>query len=140
MASCTTGSLAPPVKVINDKFGIEKGMMTTIHAYTGDQRLVGLPHKDFRRGRAAALSIIPTSTGAAKAIGEVVPALKGKMNGLALRVPIPVGSITDLSFTTKSDVTSEEINAVLKKAADGPMKGIMEYSVDPIVSSDIVGN
>ena len=140
MASCTTGSLAPPAKIINDTFGIEKGMMTTVHAYTGDQKLIDTPHKDPRRARAAALSIIPTSTGAAKAIGEVVPALKGKMNGLALRVPTPVGSITDLSFTTKSEVTSEEINAVLKKAADGPMKGIMEYSIDPIVSSDIVGN
>ena len=140
MASCTTGSLAPPAKIINDTFGIEKGMMTTVHAYTGDQKLIDTPHKDPRRARAAALSIIPTSTGAAKAIGEVVPALKGKMNGLALRVPTPVGSITDLSFTTRSEVTSEEINAVLKKAADGPMKGIMEYSIDPIVSSDIVGN
>jgi len=140
MASCTTGSLAPPAKVINDTFGIEKGMMTTIHAYTGDQRLIDTPHKDPRRARAAALSIIPTSTGAAKAIGEVVPALKGKLNGFALRVPTPVGSITDLSFTTRSEVTSDDINTALKQAADGPMKGIMEYSTDPIVSSDIVGN
>ena len=140
MASCTTGSLAPPAKVINDRFGIEKGMMTTIHAYTGDQKLVDTPHKDFRRSRAAALSIIPTSTGAAKAIGEVVPALKGRMNGFALRVPTPVGSVTDLSFTTKNEVAPEEINKALKEAADGPMKGIMEYCTDPIVSADIVGN
>ncbi len=140
MASCTTGSLAPPAKVINDKFGIEKGMMTTIHAYTGDQRLIDTPHKDPRRARAAALSIIPTSTGAAKAIGEVIPALKGRMNGLALRVPTPVGSITDLSFTTRAEVTAEEVNKALKEAAEGPMKGIMEYCTDPIVSADIVGN
>lgn len=140
MASCTTGSLAPPAKVINDQFGIEKGMMTTIHAYTGDQRLIDTPHKDPRRARAAALSIIPTSTGAAKAIGEVIPALKGRMNGLALRVPTPVGSITDLSFTTRGEMTPEDINSALRQAAEGPMKGIMEYCVDPIVSSDIVGN
>ncbi|MDQ1372100.1 MAG: hypothetical protein QG582_1015 [Candidatus Thermoplasmatota archaeon] len=140
MASCTTGSLAPPAKVINDQFGIEKGMMTTIHAYTGDQRLIDTPHKDPRRARAAALSIIPTSTGAAKAIGEVIPALKGRMNGFALRVPTPVGSITDLSFTTRSEMTPEVINNALRQAAEGPMKGIMEYCVDPIVSSDIVGN
>jgi len=140
MASCTTGSLAPPAKVINDKFGIEKGMMTTIHAYTGDQRLVDLPHKDFRRGRAAALSIIPTSTGAAKAIGEVVPALKGKLNGFALRIPTPCGSVTDLSFTMSKEATAEEINAALKEAAEGKMKGIMEYCTEPIVSADIVGN
>jgi len=114
--------------------------MTTIHAYTGDQRIVDLPHKDFRRGRAASLSIIPTSTGAAKAIGEVIPALKGKMNGFALRVPTPCGSVTDLSFTTRSEVTAEDINMALKEAADGPMKGIMEYTADPIVSTDIIGN
>jgi glyceraldehyde 3-phosphate dehydrogenase len=140
MASCTTGSLAPPAKIINDMFGIEKGMMTTIHAYTGDQRLVDLPHKDFRRGRAAALSIIPTSTGAAKAIGEVVPALKGRMNGLAMRVPTPCGSVTDLSFALSKEATAEDINAALKEAADGGMKGIMEYCSEPIVSADIVGN
>jgi glyceraldehyde 3-phosphate dehydrogenase len=140
MASCTTGSLAPPAKVINDKFGLEKGMMTTIHAYTGDQRLVDLPHKDLRRGRAAALSIIPTSTGAAKAIGLVVPALAGRMNGFALRVPTPCGSVTDLSFVTRDEVTAEDINKALKEAAEGPMKGVMEYSTEPIVSSDIVGN
>jgi glyceraldehyde 3-phosphate dehydrogenase len=140
MASCTTGSLAPPAKVINDKFGIEKGMMTTIHAYTGDQRLVDLPHQDFRRGRAAALSIIPTSTGAAKAIGEVLPSLKGKMNGFALRIPTPCGSVTDLSFTMSKEAAAEEINAALKEAAEGKMKGIMEYCTEPIVSADIVGN
>ncbi len=140
MASCTTGSLAPPAKVINDKFGIEKGMMTTIHAYTGDQRLIDMPHKDFRRGRAASLSIIPTSTGAAKAIGEVIPALKGKMNGFALRVPTPCGSITDLTFTTKQETTAEELNKALKDAAEGNMKGIMEYCTEPIVSTDIIGN
>ncbi len=140
MASCTTGSLAPPAKVINDKFGIEKGMMTTIHAYTGDQKLVDLPHKDFRRGRAASLSIIPTSTGAAKAIGEVIPALKGRMNGFALRVPTPCGSITDLSFTTKQEVTADDLNKALKEAAEGKMKGIIEYCTEPIVSTDIIGN
>ena len=140
MASCTTGSLAPPAKVINDKFGIEKGMMTTIHAYTGDQKLVDLPHKDFRRGRAASLSIIPTSTGAAKAIGEVIPALKGRMNGFALRVPTPCGSITDLSFTTKQEVTAEDLNKAFKEAAEGKMRGIMEYCTEPIVSTDIIGN
>jgi len=140
MASCTTGSLAPPAKVINDAFGIESGMMTTVHAYTGDQRLVDLPHKDFRRGRAAALSIIPTSTGAAKAIGQVIPALKGKMNGLAMRVPTPCGSVTDLSFTTRTQVSAEDLNKALKDAAEGKMKGIMEYLTEPIVSTDVVGN
>ena len=140
MASCTTGSLAPPVKVLNDNFGIEKGMMTTVHAYTGDQKLIDMPHKDFRRGRAAALSIIPTSTGAAKAIGEVIPALKGKMNGLALRVPTPFGSITDLTFITKQEVTVEEINKALMAAAEGKMKGVLDYVAEPIVSTDIIGN
>ena len=140
MASCTTGSLAPPAKVINDKFGIEKGMMTTIHAYTGDQRIIDLPHKDFRRGRAASLSIIPTSTGAAKAIGKVIPALDGKMTGIALRVPTPCGSVTDVSFTTRDQVTADDINKALKEAADGKMKGIMEYMMEPIVSTDVIGN
>ncbi len=140
MASCTTGSLAPPAKVINDQFGIERGMMTTVHAYTGDQRLVDTPHKDFRRSRAAALSVIPTSTGAAKAIGEVIPQLKGKMNGLALRVPTPTGSVTDLTFVTKAEITAEDINKALKDAAEGPMRGIVEYCVDPIVSADVIGN
>ena len=140
MASCTTGSLAPPAKVLNDNFGIEKGMMMTVHAYTGDQKLIDMPHKDFRRGRAASLSIIPTSTGAAKAIGEVIPALKGKMNGFALRVPTPCGSITDLTFITKQEVTVEEINKALKAAADGKMKGILDYTAEPIVSTDVIGN
>jgi glyceraldehyde 3-phosphate dehydrogenase len=139
-ASCTTNSLAPPVKVINDAFGLEGGMMTTIHAYTGDQRIVDLPHKDFRRGRAGAVSIIPTSTGAAKAIGKVIPALNGKLNGFALRVPTPCGSVTDLSFTTRDEVSSESLNAELKKAAGGPMRGIMEFCEEPIVSRDVVGN
>ncbi len=139
-ASCTTNSLAPPAKVVNDEFTIAQGMMTTIHAYTGDQRLVDLPHKDFRRGRAGALSIIPTSTGAAKAIGMVIPELAGKLNGFALRVPTPCGSITDLSFTTEGEMTKEDLNSALKAASSGPMKGIMEFCEEPIVSSDIVGN
>jgi len=140
MGSCTTGSLAPPAKVINDKFGIEKGMMTTVHAYTGDQRLVDAPHNDIRRARAAGVSIIPTSTGAAKAIGEVIPALKGKMNGLSLRVPTPFGSVTDISVVTKNEISVDELNEALKDAAAGPMKGILEYCTDPIVSSDVIGN
>jgi glyceraldehyde 3-phosphate dehydrogenase len=139
-ASCTTNSLAPPVKVINDTFGIEGGMMTTVHAYTGDQKIIDLPHKDFRRGRAGAVSIIPTSTGAAKAIGKVIPALEGKLNGFALRVPTPCGSVTDLSFTTRDDISADTLNAELKKAAAGPMKGIMEFCEEPIVSRDVVGN
>jgi len=140
MGSCTTGSLAPPAKIINDKFGIEKGMMTTVHAYTGDQRLVDAPHKDIRRARAAGVSIIPTSTGAAKAIGEVIPALKGRMNGLSLRVPTPFGSVTDISVVTKNEISVDELNKALKDAAAGPMKGILEYCTDPIVSSDVIGN
>ena len=139
-ASCTTNSLAPPAKVINDEFTIGQGMMTTIHAYTGDQRLVDLPHKDFRRGRAGALSIIPTSTGAAKAIGMVIPELAGKLNGFALRVPTPCGSVTDLSFTTEKDMTKEDLNGALKVASEGPMKDIMEFCEEPIVSRDVVGN
>jgi len=140
MGSCTTGSLAPPAKVINDRFVIERGMMTTVHAYTGDQRLVDAPHKDIRRARAAGVSIVPTSTGAAKAIGEVIPALKGKMNGLALRVPTPFGSVTDISVVTKNEMTVEDLNKALKDAASGQMKGILEYCTDPIVSSDVIGN
>jgi len=140
MGSCTTGSLAPPAKVINDKFGIEKGMMTTVHAYTADQKIHDLPHKDFRRGRAAALSIIPTSTGAAKAIGEVIPALKGKMNGFALRVPTLFGSITDITFVSREQISAEDLNKALKDASEGPMKGILDYCNEQIVSSDIVGN
>lgn len=139
-ASCTTNSLAPPAKVVNDEYKIVQGMMTTIHAYTGDQRLVDLPHKDFRRGRAGALSIIPTSTGAAKAIGMVIPDLAGKLNGFALRVPTPCGSVTDLSFTTEKDMTKEDLNGALKAASEGPMKDIMEFCEEPIVSSDVVGN
>jgi glyceraldehyde 3-phosphate dehydrogenase len=140
MGSCTTGSLAPPAKVLNDKFGIERGTLLTIHAYTADQRITDLPHKDFRRGRAAGLSIIPTSTGAAKAIGKVIPALEGKMNGLSMRVPTPFGSVTDISFDSKVDVTAEELNKALLEASQGKMKGILGYCTDPIVSKDIIGD
>lgn len=140
MGSCTTGSLAPPAKVLNDAFGIERGTMLTIHAYTADQRITDLPHKDFRRGRAANLSIIPTSTGAAKAIGKVIPELDGKMNGISMRVPTPCGSVTDISFTSKVEVTPEELNKALLEASKGKMKGILEYCTDPIVSTDVIGN
>jgi len=140
MASCTTGSLAPPAKVLNDNFGIEKGSMTTIHAYTNDQRTLDLPHSDLRRARAAALSIIPTTTGAARAIGEVIPELKGKLDGYALRVPVPDGSITDLTCLLKKEVTKEEVNKALQVAANGKMKGILAYIEDPIVSKDIIGD
>lgn len=139
-ASCTTNCLAPMVKVLNDNFGIEKGLMTTVHAYTNDQRIIDFIHKDLRRARAAAMNIIPTTTGAAKAIGEVIPALKGKMDGLALRVPVPNGSITDLVAILSKDVTVEAVNAAMKKAAAGELKGILEYCEDPIVSTDIIGN
>lgn len=139
-ASCTTNSLAPLAKVFNDKFGIERGLMTTVHAYTADQNLQDGPHSDLRRARAAALSIIPTSSGAAKAIGLVLPELNGKLDGYALRVPVPTGSITDLTLTTKSAVTVDEIKAAYKEAADGYLKGILEYTEDEIVSHDIVGN
>jgi len=139
-ASCTTNSLAPPVKVLHNNFGIEKGFMTTIHAYTGDQRILDFPHKDLRRARAAAVSIIPTTTGAAKAIGLVIPELKGRLDGLAVRVPTPDGSLTDLSCELKKDVTREEVNDVLKKAAENNLRGIMEYTEEPFVSSDIIGN
>ena len=139
-ASCTTNCLAPMAKVLNDTFGIEKGYITTIHAYTADQRLQDSPHKDLRRARAAALSMVPTSTGAAKAVGEVLPQLKGKLDGVAVRVPTPDGSMTDLVAVLKRDVTIEEVNAAMKAAAEGPMKGILEYCTDPIVSIDIVGN
>jgi glyceraldehyde 3-phosphate dehydrogenase len=140
MASCTTGSLAPVAKVLNDRFVIEKGMMTTVHAYTADQRLVDAPHKDLRRARAAALSIIPTTTGAAKSIGEVIPSLKGKMNGLSLRVPTIFGSVTDISVVTKNEMTVEDVNMALKDASAGSMKGILGYCTDPIVSRDIIGD
>lgn len=138
-ASCTTNCLAPLAKVFNDKWGIEQGLMTTVHAYTADQNLQDGPHSDLRRSRAAALNIVPTSTGAAKAIGLVLPELKGKLDGYALRVPVPTGSITDLTITTKSTVTVEEIKAAYKAAAEsGPLKGILMYTEDEIVSSDIV--
>ncbi|WP_019948162.1 type I glyceraldehyde-3-phosphate dehydrogenase [Hymenobacter aerophilus] len=139
-ASCTTNCLAPMAKVLNDTFGIEKGFITTVHAYTSDQSLQDSPHSDLRRARAAALSIIPTSTGAAKAVGLVLPELKGKLDGIAMRVPVPDGSTTDLTVLLKREATAEEINAAIKKAADGDMKGILEYSTDPLVSADIVGN
>lgn len=139
-ASCTTNCLAPMAKVLNDTFGIEKGYITTVHAYTADQRLQDSPHKDLRRARAAALSMVPTSTGAAKAVGEVLPTLKGKLDGVAVRVPTPDGSLTDLVAILKRDVTKEEVNAAIKKAAENEMKGIIEYCTDPIVSIDIVGN
>jgi glyceraldehyde 3-phosphate dehydrogenase len=139
-ASCTTNCLAPIVKVLNDKFGVEKGLMTTVHSYTNDQRLLDLPHKDLRRSRSAAMSIIPTTTGAAKAVGKVIPELLGKLDGFSLRVPTPDGSITDLVATLKRDVTIDEVNSAMKEAADGRMKGILEYCVDPIVSTDIIGN
>ncbi|WP_234733850.1 type I glyceraldehyde-3-phosphate dehydrogenase [Tellurirhabdus bombi] len=139
-ASCTTNCLAPLAKVLDDVFGIEKGYMTTIHAYTADQNLQDAPHSDLRRARAAALSIVPTSTGAAKAVGLVLPQLKGKLDGYALRVPVPDGSLTDLTVTLKKEVTAEEVNNAVKAASEGALKGILEYSVDPIVSTDIVGN
>jgi glyceraldehyde 3-phosphate dehydrogenase len=139
-ASCTTNCLAPVAKVLHDNFGIKRGIMNTIHSYTNDQIILDAPHKDLRRARAAALSIIPTSTGAAKAIGLVIPELDGKLDGLAMRVPTPDGSVVDLTCELNRDVTKEEINEAIKKAAEGPMKGILEYCTDPIVSVDIVGN
>jgi len=140
-ASCTTNSLAPPVKVLNDEFGIDSGLMNTIHAYTGGQRIVDFPHaKDVRRGRAAAVSIIPTTSGAATAIYQVIPELAGKLTGMALRVPTPDGSVTDFTAYLKKEVTVKEVNAALENAANGSMKGIMEYTVDPIVSIDVIGN
>jgi len=137
-ASCTTNCLAPLAKVFNDTFGIENGLMTTIHAYTADQNLQDGPHDDLRRARAAAINIVPSSTGAAKALGLVLPELKGKLDGYALRVPVPTGSITDLTLVAKRAVTIEEIKAAYKAAASGPLKGILMYTEDPIVSSDIV--
>jgi glyceraldehyde 3-phosphate dehydrogenase len=136
-ASCTTNCLAPMAKVLNDEFGIVKGLMTTIHAYTGDQNLHDGPHRDLRRARAAALNIVPTSTGAAKAIGLVMPELKGKLDGFALRVPVPTGSATDLTFEAGRETTVEEVNAAVKAAAEGPLKGILVYTEDAIVSKDI---
>ncbi len=139
-ASCTTNCLAPMAKVLHEKFGIVKGLMTTVHAYTNDQRLQDLPHDDLYRSRAAAANIIPTSTGAAKAVGLVIPELKGKLTGIALRVPVATGSVVDLTSIMSRNVTPEEVNAAMKQAADGPLKGILEYTQDPIVSSDIIGS
>ncbi len=139
-ASCTTNCLAPMVKVLHEAFGVEHGLMTTIHAYTNDQRTLDMPHKDLRRARAAAVSMIPTTTGAARAIGKVIPELNGKLDGLSIRVPTPDGSLTDLVAVLKKTVTVEEVNAEMKKAAAGALKGILEYTEDPIVSIDIVGN
>ena len=137
-ASCTTNCLAPMAKVLNDKFGIEKGLMTTVHAYTGDQRIQDAPHKDPRRARAAAVNMVPTSTGAAKAVSLVLPELDGKLDGYAMRVPVITGSATDLTFTASRDVTVEEINAALKEAAEGELKDTLAYTEDPLVSTDIV--
>ncbi|MBM3721811.1 MAG: type I glyceraldehyde-3-phosphate dehydrogenase [Actinobacteria bacterium] len=137
-ASCTTNCLTPMAKVLNDNFGIVRGFMTTVHAYTNDQVILDFPHTDLRRARSAATNIIPTSTGAAKAIGLVLPELKGKLDGYALRVPVPTGSITDLTVELSKEVTAAEINAAMKKAAEGPLKGILRYTEDPIVSADIV--
>ncbi|WP_333596260.1 type I glyceraldehyde-3-phosphate dehydrogenase [Schleiferia thermophila] len=139
-ASCTTNCLAPMAKVLHEKFGIESGYMTTVHAYTADQNLQDAPHKDLRRARAAALSIVPTSTGAAKAVGKVLPDLKGKLDGYALRVPTPTGSVTDLTAVLCREVSAEEINAAMKEAAENELKGILEYCTDPIVSADIIGS
>ena len=139
-ASCTTNCLAPLAKVLHEAFGIEQGLMTTIHAYTADQRLQDMPHSDLRRSRAAALNLIPTTTGAAKAVGLVLPELNGKLNGFSMRAPVPVGSAVDLVFTTPNPLEPAQVNAALKEAAEGPMEGILAYTEDPIVSSDIVGD
>jgi glyceraldehyde 3-phosphate dehydrogenase len=139
-ASCTTNCLAPMVKVLNDNYGVEKGFMVTIHAYTNDQRILDLPHKDLRRARSAAINSIPTTTGAAKAVGLVIPELQGKLQGYAIRVPVPDGSITDFSAILRKEVTADEVNAVMKEAANSYLKGIMEYSDEPLVSTDILGN
>lgn len=139
-ASCTTNCLAPMVKVLNDTFGVEKGLMTTVHAYTNDQRILDFPHKDLRRARAAAENIIPTTTGAAKAVGKIIPELKGKINGMAIRVPVKCGSITDFVAVLKKQATVDSVNEAFRKAASGPMKGILEYTEDAIVSSDIIGS
>jgi len=139
-ASCTTNCLAPVAKVLEDAFGIEKGLMNTIHSYTNDQVILDAPHNDLRRARSAAISMIPTTTGAAKAVGKIIPSLKGKLNGMATRVPTPTGSMVDLVATLKREATVEEINAAVKAAAEGPMKGILEYCADPIVSVDVIHN
>jgi len=141
MASCTTNSLAPMAKVLSDNFGVVRGFMTTVHAYTNDQRILDLPHKDLRRARAAALSIIPTSTGAARAIGLVIPELDGKMDGIAMRVPVPDGSVTDLVTEVSKPVTKEQVNEAFRKAANSSrLRGILEYTEDPVVSADVIGN
>ena len=139
-ASCTTNCLAPVAKVLHESFGIEKGFMTTVHAYTNDQRLADVPHSDLRRSRAAAENIIPTTTGAARAVGKVLPALKGKLDGIAMRVPVPDGSTVDLVTLMSRPVTEEEVNDALRRAAEGPMRTIIEYTDEPIVSSDVIGN
>src|SRR3954465_14111184 len=139
-AACTTNCLAPVAKVLHDTFGIEHGLMTTVHAYTADQNLQDLPHKDLRRARAAAINLIPASTGAAKAIGLVIPELEGKLSGMAVRAPVPTGSVVDLTCDVGRETRAEEINAAMKEAADGPLSGILRYTEDPIVSSDIVGD
>lgn len=139
-ASCTTNCLAPIAKVLNDNFGIEEGFMNTIHSYTNDQNILDQPHSDLRRARSAAVSMIPTSTGAAKAVGVIIPELNGKLDGISVRVPTPTGSLVDLTVSLKKDATIEQINAVMKEAAEGPMKGILEYTEDPIVSVDIIHN
>ncbi len=140
IGSCTTNCLAPIVKVLHDNFKIARGFMTTIHAYTNDQKILDLPHSDLRRARSAALSMIPTTTGAAKAISEVIPDMKGRLDGVAVRVPIPVGSLVDLVADLETEVSVESVNSVMQKAADGPMKGVLQYMEEPIVSVDIVGN
>ncbi len=139
-ASCTTNCLAPMAKVLHETFGIEKGLMTTVHAYTNDQRVSDQIHSDPRRARAAAINVIPTSTGAAKAVGEVLPALNGKLTGISLRVPVPTGSVTDLVAVMSKDVTAKDVNAAMKAASEGALKGILQYTEDPIVSSDIIGS
>jgi glyceraldehyde 3-phosphate dehydrogenase len=140
MASCTTNCIAPLVKVLNDNFGLEYGLMSTCHAYTNDQRILDLPHRDLRRARAACLSIIPTTTGAARSVAEVIPELRGKLDGVALRVPVPDGSIVDLVAQFRKEISVEDINGALKKAAESEMKGIMQYTEEPLVSSDVIGN
>lgn len=139
-ASCTTNCLAPVAKILHETFGIKRGLMTTVHAYTNDQQILDLPHSDLRRARAACESIIPTTTGAAKAVGEVIPALNGKLNGMAMRVPVKDGSVVDLVVELEKSATRDEINAAVRKAAEGPMKNILQYTEDPIVSVDVIGN
>jgi glyceraldehyde 3-phosphate dehydrogenase len=139
-ASCTTNCLAPVAKVVHEAVGIKHGLMTTIHAYTADQRLQDAPHSDLRRARAAAINLVPTSTGAAKALGLVLPELNGKLHGFAIRAPVPTGSVVDLTFEAERETSVEEVNGALKAAADGPLKGILEYTEDPIVSTDIISN